>query len=287
MPPTASIRRITPERPAGAENVSFWFPACLLRNRVLLRQMTEHEIKLRYQSSMLGIFWAFFTPLCSLLIYTFVFAVAFGVEYKHNGQIYKGLFPLIILIGLTAYNIFSESVSTSTRIIVSNSNYVKKVVFPLEILPISSLFAATYFGAIWFLIGLAGIGIFMHQLCVTVICLPLLIVPLLLFTAGMSWLLASLGVYIRDTPHVVTILLLVMLYLTGIFYSPSILPPLYQRILFLNPLAVIVEEMRRVMLFNEWPNWWRLAEMTLASFAVAQLGYMWFTHTKKGFADVI
>jgi lipopolysaccharide transport system permease protein len=144
-----------------------------------------------------------------------------------------------------------------------------------------------FFGLIWFLITLVGVAVILHRVCPTSICLPLLLIPLMLFTAGLCWLIASLGVYIRDVPHAVGILLLMMLYLTGIFYSPEILPPVYRRILFLNPLAVIVEQIRRVLIFNEWPQWDRVAIIFVGSLVVAQLGYLWFVRTKKGFADVI
>ncbi|MEN6626042.1 MAG: ABC transporter permease [Candidatus Sumerlaeia bacterium] len=287
MSSTASVRRITPDNPAGAESLSFWFPVCIARNWVLLRQLTMREVKSRYESSMLGIFWAFFTPLTSLLIYTFVFGYIFKGQVLHGGKSLTGMFPLFILCGLTAYNIFSESINSSARVIAANANYVKKVVFPLEILPVSNLLAACYFGVIWFLITIAGIALALHRISLTAVCLPLLMIPLLLFCIGLCWIVASLGVYIRDTPHFIGIILLIMLYMTGIFYSPAILPPLFQKILFLNPLAVIVEQIRRVLLFGEWPQWGPVAVVTAVSIVLAQAGYMWFTRTKKGFADVI
>jgi lipopolysaccharide transport system permease protein len=287
MEKTNRVQHITPSQPAGTQSVARLFPVCLFRNRVLLRQLTLREVRSRYESSMLGIFWAFFTPLISLLIYSFVFSYVFESRWEHDNAVVTGIFPLIILCGLTAYNIFSESINSSSRTIVLNKNYVKKVIFPLEILPISNLLAALYFGMIWFFIAIIGVGVFQHRICMTLVALPLVLLPLLLFTAGLCWFFASLSVYIRDVPHLVNILMLVMLYMTGIFYSPSILPLSMQKIIYLNPLAVIVEQVRRVLIFDEWPDWRLMGLLSLASLAVAQLGYSWFVRTKKGFADVL
>ncbi len=254
---------------------------------MLLRQLTLREVRARYQTTSLGIFWAFFTPLVTLGIYTIVFGTIFKGRWMVDGEAVDGVFPLVVLCGLTAYNIFSESINASTRMIIGNKNYVKKVVFPLEILPVASLLAAIYFALIWFLIAIVGVGVMLHQVHVTALALPLVLVPLIFLSAGLCWFFASLGVYLRDVPHMVNILLLVMLYMTGIFYSPGILPPLYQRLVYLNPLAVIVEQVRRVLIFGQWPDWWGLAGLTVVSLLLAQIGYTWFIRTKKGFADVI
>ena len=249
--------------------------------------MAKQNILGRYKGSGLGGIWAFVTPLFMLAIYTFVFSVIFKARWGADVGDSRAAFALTLFCGLAIYNLFSESISSSATTIVSNANYVKKVVFPLEILPVNMLITALFFSGIWFIILFAGIGVFMHRICITAICLPLILLPLLLFTLGLCWLIASLGVYLRDVAHFIGLALQALFFMTPIFYPISMVPEKFQLVLRLNPLTTIIQETRKVMLFNAWPDWRVLGIIFIVSLVVFQLGYIWFMKTKRGFADVL
>lgn len=253
----------------------------------LLIQLAKQNISGRYKSSGLGKIWSIVTPLFMLTIYTFVFSVIFKARWGTDVGDSQAAFALTLFCGLAVYNIFSESISTSATIIVSNANYVKKVVFPLEILPVNMVVTALFFGLIWFAILFAGIGIFMHKICITAICFPLILIPLLLFTLGLCWFIASLGVYVRDVTHFIAIVLQALFFMTPIFYPINMVPEKFRIVLRLNPLSTIIQEMRNIILYNVWPNWQMLVMVFVISLLIYQLGYAWFMKTKRGFADVL
>jgi lipopolysaccharide transport system permease protein len=259
----------------------------ILKNKDLLTQLARQNILVRYKGSGFGRIWSFITPLFMLTIYTFVFGFVFKSRWDIDGNESQMAFVLTMFCGLAVFNIFSESVSASTTIVSRNVNYVKKVVFPLEILPVNMLMTSLFFSGVWFIILFAGIVIFLNKICVTAICLPLVICPLIILSQGICWFLASLGVYIRDMEHMVNLLLRALLFMTPIFYPVTRIPEKFRFLFLFNPLAVIVQEMRNVLLFNKWPNWWLLGIVTVFSLIVFQFGYIWFMKTKRGFADVL
>jgi lipopolysaccharide transport system permease protein len=255
--------------------------------RELLVQFTKRNIKARYQGTMLGLVWTMVTPLLLLAVYTFVFSVVFKAKWGGYVGESKTAFALLMLCGMTVYSVFSEGINSSVSVITRNPNYVKKVVFPLEILPFSAVLSALFFGSIWFIILLVSIGLLLNQVCLTAICLPIILVPLVMLSLGFSWFVASMSVYFRDMSQIVEVILRVLFYMTPIFYSLEMIPEKYRFVLMLNPLTIIVETVRRVLIFNQWPDWWLLLMLTLISLVICQLGYAWFMKTKRGFADVI
>ena len=255
--------------------------------RDLLKQLAKQNISGRYKGSGLGRIWSVVTPLFMLSIYTFVFSVIFKARWGSDVESSRAAFALTLFCGLAVYNIFSESISTSASIIPANANYVKKVVFPLEILPVNMVITALFFGLIWFAILFAGIGIFLHKICITAICLPLVLLPLLLFILGLCWFIASLGVYVRDVTHFIGIALQALFFMTPIFYPINMVPEKFRIVLRLNPLSTIIQEVRNVILYNTWPNWQMLGIIFIISLLMFQLGYAWFMKTKRGFADVL
>ncbi|UCG56534.1 MAG: ABC transporter permease [Phycisphaerales bacterium] len=257
------------------------------KSRNLLRQLVKRNIQTRYKGSMLGLFWLFATPLCMLAVYTFVFSVVFKTRWGTDVGDSKTAFALTIFCGLSVFNIFSESVTGAVGIISGNPNYVKKVVFPLEVLPVASLLSAFFFGLIWICILVLGVAIFMQKMCLTALCLPVILLPLLLLSCGLSWFVASLGVYLRDLAHAVGILLLMLFFMTPIFYSMDMVPTSYRTALRLNPLTDIVQNSRRVLIFGQWPSWTTVGLLMICSLVVFQFGYVWFMKTKRGFADVL
>lgn len=257
------------------------------KGRDLLKQFVRRNIEGRYKGTMIGLVWMVVTPLVMLAVYTFIFGVVFKVRWGAGLGDSKVAFALIMFCGMTVFNIFSESVNGSVGIVSGNPNYVKKVVFPLELLPASAVLSACFFGLIWIGILLLGIILFLHKFCFAAVCLPLIFIPLIFFSCGFAWFVASLGVFVRDLAHVIGIVLQVLYFMTPIFYSVEMVPENLRIILFLNPLTSIVQSTRQVLMFNQWPDWRVLGIVTLLSMIIFQFGYFWFMKTKRGFADVL
>ena len=265
-------------------------PAAMIKsvliNRNLIHVLIRREVVGRYKGSMLGIFWSFFTPVFMLVVYTFVFSVVFKARWSGGGDS-KSEFALVLFAGLLVFNLFSECVNRAPGLVLANTNYVKKIVFPLEILPVVSLGAALFHTIVsllaWlvFYIALYGIP------PVTIFLLPLVLFPLLLLTLGISWFLASISVYLRDIGQFIGIIITAMLFLSPIFYPLSTLPESYQTALQANPLTLPVEMARDVLFWGKTPQWGNLAAYSAMSLLIAWSGFAWFQKTRKGFADVI
>lgn len=251
--------------------------------------MTKREILSRYKGSFLGLLWSLITPIMMLAIYTFVFSIVFKVRLDHENNIYddKTSFAILLFVGLIIYNLFSECLSRAPGLILTNVNFVKKVVFPLEILPLVSLGSALFHAGISFLVLVAFLFITNHAPHWTSIFLPLIILPLLLLTTGLSWLLASIGVFVRDIGQFIGLLLTMMLFMSPIFYPASALPESVRDYLFLNPLTFIIEQSRSVMLAGNFPDWGGLIIYYMIAIFTAWFGLWWFEKTRKGFADVL
>ena len=259
---------------------SFW------RNRQLIRNLVQREVLGRYKGSMLGIFWSLATPIFMLAVYTFVFSVVFKARWG-GGSDSKTEFALLLFAGLIIFNLFSECISRAPGLILANVNYVKKVVFPLEVLPWVSMGSALFHFAVslgvWLVAYLVLFGVPHWH----VVLLPLVVVPLVLFVMGLSWALASLGVYLRDVGQIIGLVITVLMFLSPIFYPASSLPPEYQPIMFFNPLTPPIEMARDLLYWGQMPNMTLLALYAAGSLAFALLGFAWFQKTRKGFADVL
>lgn len=259
---------------------SFW------RNRILIKAMVAREVTGRYRGSVFGILWSFFNPVLMLAVYTFVFSVVFKARWS-AGSDSKTEFALLLFAGLIVFNLFAECINRAPSLILSNVNYVKKVVFPLEILPWialgSAMFHALISLGVWFLAYFILFGV-PH---VTILLLPVVILSMLLFIIGLSWGLASLGVYLRDVSQFTGIITTVMLFLSPIFYPASSLPEKYRHLLMVNPLYPTIEQTREVLFWGKVPNMTILAVYLLGAALVAWLGFVWFQKTRKGFADVL
>lgn len=258
----------------------------LWHNRSLIRLLVVREVAGRYRGSILGIFWSFFNPVFMLAVYTFVFSVVFKARWG-TGDESRAEFALILFAGLLIFNLFAECINRAPSLILANINYVKKVVFPLEILPWvafgAALFHALVSLAVWLLFSFWVFGV-PH---VTLLLFPLVLAPLTLLVMGLSWFLAALGVFLRDVAQVIGVMTTVLLFLTPIFYPVSAIPERYRFFLHLNPLTFIVEQSRDLLIFGSGLAWGRLALLCLFAFFVAWLGFAWFQKTRKGFADVL
>lgn len=259
---------------------SFW------RNRALITALTKREILGRYRGSILGIFWSFFNPLLMLAVYTFVFSVVFNARWS-TGSNSKTEFALVMFSGLMVFGLFSECVGRAPGLILSNVNYVKKVVFPLEVLPWVSMGAALFHALISLIVWLVFYGIFFGVPHLSVILLPFVILPILMLSMGFSWAFASLGVYLRDISQIVSVAITMLMFLSGIFYSVSTLPVEYQELLKINPLVPLIEQARDVLIWGKEPDYLLLLSYLGGSLVFAWLGFAWFQKTRKGFADVL
>jgi len=235
----------------------------------------------------MGLAWSFFNPILMLLVFTFVFSVVFKARWGIVADETKTDFAIILFVGLIIHGLFSDCVNSAPGLILSNVNYVKKVVFPLEILPWvamgSALFHALVSLAVWAVFYLLVYAGFKW----TAVFFPVVILPLVLATMGVAWILTSLGVFVRDITQVIGILTTVLLFLSPIFYPVSALPQQYQTLLHLNPLTFMIEEARAVLIWGRMPDWTGWAIYFAVSLAIAWIGFWWFQKTRKGFADVI
>lgn len=253
-------------------------------------QMIKREVIGRYRGSFLGLFWSFINPILMLAIYTFVFSVVFETRLDQpNSAIYndKFSFALSLFAGLIIFNLLSECLSRAPGLILANINYVKKIIFPLEILPWVALGSALFHASVSLLVLLFLLLLIDHPIHWTLIYLPIIVLPLLLLIMGLSWLLASIGVFVRDIGQFIGLVLTILLFMSPIFYPASALPESIRDYLFLNPLTFIIEQARAVILYGQLPNWFGLTVYYLVALLIAWAGLIWFEKTRKGFADVL
>ena len=253
--------------------------------RNLIFQLIRRDVLSRYQGSFLGIAWSLCLPLLTLAVYALVFGVILSPRWPNVSDPMQ--FTLILFTGLLAFNFFSECVSRAPFLIISNSNYVKKVIFPIDVLvwvPIGSAIFHLCLGLIpWALL----VFLFGGEISYLVVLLPLVFLPLMLLTVGVSWFLSALGVFIRDVGQVVGVGVQLLLYLGPIIYPREVLPERFQWLMYLNPVTVPVEQFRNILNFGLAPDLWALSVYTLVAFLVAYLGRLFFEKTRHGFADVI
>ncbi|MFZ6687234.1 ABC transporter permease [Undibacterium sp. SXout11W] len=265
-------------------------PIALLRsckqNRGLIFSLVRREVLGRYKGSVMGLFWSFFNPILMLAVYTFVFSVVFKARWNVDSTS-KTEFALVLFAGLLIFNIFSECVTRAPGLILGNVNYVKKVIFPLEILPVIALGASFFHFLVSLSVWLLFYLIFFGLPSIYFLELPLVMIPLLLLALGLSWFLSSLGVYIRDIGQIIGVSMTVLMFLTPIFYPLNNLPIQYQSFMQLNPMTFIVEQARDLMIWGKPMDWSLWSLWMVISSAIATLGFAWFQKTRKGFADVL
>lgn len=259
----------------------------LWRNRGLLGQMARRDVVGRYKGAAIGVAWSFLTPLLMLCVYTFVFSVVFQARWGGDLPDGRAHFALIMFVGMLVHALFSEVVNRAPGLILSNPNYVKKVVFPLEVLPAMVMASALFHACVSVLILLVALLVLDGRIEWTLVFLPLILAPLVVLTLGVAWFLAALGVYVRDVSQVTMIVTTVMLFLAPIFYPITALPESFRWIVMVNPLTFIIEQTRDVLVWGRMPNFAGLGFYLLVALVVAWGGFFWFQKTRKGFADVI
>jgi lipopolysaccharide transport system permease protein len=256
------------------------------RYRELIWQLSKREVLARYKGSMIGLLWSFFNPVFMLAVYTFFFSIVYNARWG-NSNASKFDFAITLFAGLIPFTLFSECVNRAPYMIINNVNYVKKVIFPLQILPWVNLASALFHAVISVFVLLLFYAVINHSLNWTALLLPIVNLPLVFWILGLTWLLASLGIFIRDVTHSVTIFTTALMFLSPVFYSVSAIPMPYRSFIYLNPLTTIIEQNREILIAGHLPNWQSLGISFLVSIAVAWLGYAWFEKTRPAFADVI
>lgn len=249
--------------------------------------MTKRDVVGRYRGSVMGLAWSFFNPILMLSVYTFVFRVVFKARWGGGIEESKTEFAIILFAGIIVHSLFAECVNRAPSLILGNVNYVKKVIFPLEILPWVAMGSALFHTLVSVSVLLLFFFALNFYLNWTIIFIPLVFVPLILVTIGIAWFLASIGVYLRDVAQTIGIVTTVMLFLSPVFYPISALPPNLQNILLINPLTFIIEQTRDVLIWGRTPDFTGIAYYAAASLLIAWGGFYWFQRTRKGFADVL
>lgn len=258
----------------------------LWQHRGLVWEMTKRDVVGRYRGSAMGLLWSFLNPVLMLTVYTFVFSVVFRTRWG-EGEVTKTEFALVLFVGLIVHALFAECVNRAPTLVLNNPNYVKKVIFPLEILPWMAMGSAFFHAAISVLVLLLALAAIHAQLNWTVVLFPLVVLPLVLMTMGASWFVASLGVYLRDVSHTTGIITTIMLFLSPVFYPVSALPEEYRVLFHLNPLTFIIEQSRNVLIWGKALDWGGWGIHFGIGLLTAWLGLFWFQNTRRGFADVL
>jgi lipopolysaccharide transport system permease protein len=257
----------------------------LFESRYLLQAFVVRDIKDRHQGTILGAFWMVLQPLMMLAVYSFVFTSVFNTRWGEAGV--SKDFVVMLYCGLIVHAFFSETLSRSHSAVSSNQSYVKKVVFPLEILPFIHLVSAVFN----LLIGLLLICVYLliqnHAIPLTAIYVLLVLVPLIIITAGFAWILAAVGVFFRDIGHMIGLVMSILLFLSPVFYPVSAAPTLVQNFLYLNPLTFPIEQLRLSLILGNQPDWeyWIIYFVVATVFAIS--GLWVFQKVRPAFADII
>ena len=258
------------------------------QNRSLLWQFARRDVLGRYRGSLLGLTWSFLTPLLMLGVYSFVFVGVFKQRWPGTAEAGGLEFSLQVFAGLLVFNLFAEVASKAPNLIVEQPNLVKKVIFPVELLSWVTVLS----GFFHFLIStgtlLLVLLIARGGLPLTALALPLVLLPFVPFLLGIGWLLSAVGVFVRDVGNVMTMVVSLIMFMSPVFYSvKSLTNPQLQFWMGLNPLTLIIEQVRAVLLLGVWPDWVALGLYGFVACAFAVLAATFFQLTRKGFADVL
>jgi lipopolysaccharide transport system permease protein len=277
-----------PKDPHAAPATSLWAAAARIwLHRQLIGELTKREVLGRYRGSIIGLAWSILNPLLMLCVYTFVFGVVFRARWGETPIGSQAQFSLILFVGQVTHAMFAECANRAPSLVLSHPNFVKKVVFPLDVLPVVQVGTSLFHLAASIGVLLAAMLLFGVPLHWTALMLPLVFAPLAVGTLGLSWFLASLGVFLRDVGQTVGIVTSVLLFLSPVFYPVSALPERFRFLFAFNPLTVIIEQAREVVVWGHTPAWTDLALYTVAALTCAAAGFWWFQRTRKAFADVI
>ncbi len=259
----------------------------LAAHRFILRSLVRNEVLTRYSHTLLGVAWSLLNPLAMLLVYSFVFGVVFQVRFGRATPAGEVPYGIVLFSGLLAHMFLAETLNRAQGVVLENANYVKRVIFPLEVLPVGVAAANLVHAGVALLVLLAAILATGHSIPPTALLLPAVWAPFAAMVLGLAMFVASLGVFVRDIGQVLGFVTTVLLFLSPILFPADMLPAALRDALVLNPLTVPVEQTRAVLLWGEAPDWRALGGYALAGAAMAWTGSWWFLRTRKGFADVM
>lgn len=260
--------------------------ASLWRNHELILALTVRDVAGRYRGSLIGLMWSFLNPLFMLAVYTFVFGVVTKSRWQVNSSTTTE-FALVLFLGLLIYNFFAECLNRAPGLILMNVNYVKKVVFPLEILPWVAMGTAMFHMMVSLTVWIVFYVVLYGVPHTTALLLPLILLQLIFLLMGATWWLSALGVYLRDISQVITIVTMALMFLAPIFYPPSSIPEKYQLLISLNPITTPINEARDILIWGKVPRLDTYCLYLCCSLLFGWLGFIFFQKTRKGFADVI
>ena len=257
-------------------------------HKTLVKQLLVREISSRYRGSILGIIWSLITPILMLCIYTFVFKYIFNARWQMpSGDDEVLSFAMVLFLGLIIHGMIADILTRSPGLMLENVNFVKKVIFPLEVLPWVVVLSALFNFFIGFCLLLGFVYIELDYIPVTTLLIPVILAPYVLMLLGLSWTLAALGVYVRDIQQLSGTLATLLLFLSPVFYSITILPEPLHRLILINPIAVIVEASRSAVIYGEHPDYTILVIYSVLALIVAVVGFTFFQRMRRGFADVL
>lgn len=258
----------------------------LYKNSYLLKQLVKKDIQQRYQGSVLGMLWSFLVPILMLIIYTFVFSEVFQAKWDIDTSD-KYQFALVLFCGLSAFNMVGEVMNRSTGLIAANTNYVKKVIFPLEMLPVVVTFSALFNCVISFLILIAAKLVLYQNVSITLYMIFLAMIPLIIMSVGLSLFISAISVYLKDVGNFISVLVAVLMYMSPVFFPLSAVPESFRGICEANPMTYIIENFRNVVLYGKSLDWQFFGISCAVALGIYLLGKVVFMRAKEGFADVL
>ena len=253
----------------------------IIHHRQMIWQMTKREVVGRYQGSAMGLAWSFFNPILMLIVYTFVFSEIFNSRWGGVGDESKAQFAVVLFVGMIVLNLFTEVINRAPNLIVSNTNYVKKVVFPLEVLPVIAMAAALFHSLVSMTVLLITFFLFNGYLHWTIVYIPIILLPIIVLITGLAWTLSSLGVFLRDVGQTITIITTMLTFLSPIFYPVSAVPESVRLFIMANPLTFIIEQAREVLIWGRSPDFIGLMIYSVIALIVANVCFGWFQKTRK------
>lgn len=273
----------------GAARPPSWFArpfTAFGRHWGLTRELTRSEILGRYRGANFGLLWSLISPFLMLAVYTIAFGEILKSRWPQAPDT-NAEFGIILFVGIIVHGFFAECLTRAPKLMLENTSYIKRVVFPLEILPWTMLLSALFHTVMNLLVFMALSLLVFQQLSPMVVFLPLVLLPLVLLTIAVSWVVASLGVYIRDIAQVTPVIATAMFFLSSAIVPLEVVPERFRIVFQLNPLTFFIDQARAVALWGEQPDWMGLLWFTLGGLVAVYLASAWFRRTSRGFADVL
>jgi lipopolysaccharide transport system permease protein len=260
-----------------------------LAHRSLIWELTKREVMGRYRGASFGLLWSLISPFLLLGVYSFAFGSVMKGRWPQSGDqgANQHSFTLILFVGLIVHGFFSEVIMRGPMLITGNPSYVKRIIFPLDILPWPMILSALFHLVANFLVFLALRLVLEGHIDASAILFPIIILPLVVLAFGVSWLLAALGVYFRDVTQITSVLSTALLFTSSAVMPISSVSPSLRPLFMINPITFIIDQSRNIALWDTMPNWEGLGLYMLLAMSVALVGFTWFMATRRGFADVI